>query len=478
MITTEWKFQQLRESILKEIRILEAGIHTSPIQRTPSFPAYTTAGSFFTQTHRKQHDYSPRETMGHTSKQCTYCKGPHPTRNCSVVNDCQERWAIAKKDKLCFNCLGNHKSANCQSRFRCLKCRGKHHTTLCPNFESPLPPTLPAHPTAHPPPTPPAHLTPHQPLNPPIQQERLPVKPNTQQPRSTHATLVLSIHSPTVRHVSLLKTAVATVSSGQLFCDASIFLDEGAQRSFITTSLANQLGIQLTQTEEISLWAFGAQTVAKRHLPLATVYLVTRTGERIPLHVLIIDKIATPLQIPHRTQMNEIPHLRNLTLAHPTTDEENFNISLLIGADHYWDIVEDQVIRGQGPTAVASKLGYLLSGPLPCSSSSSTLVNFLQTVTSTKDTEFDLERFWPSSPWGPLHHQTLISNMIFLKITSQPPLPETQMAATQRNFPGKIMHLHFQTTTKLVNVGLAQWYVDLHPLQIFLKVMKTLYKSK
>ena len=274
----EWKFQQLRESILKEIRILEAGIHTSPIQRTPSFPAYTTAGSFFTQTHRKQRDYSPRKTVGHTSKQCTYCKGPHPTRNCSVVNDCQERWAIAKKDKLCFNCLGNHKSANCQSRFRCLKCRGKHHTTLCPNFESPLPPTLPAHPTAHPPPTlpahptahppptPPAHPTSHQPLNPPIQQERLPVKPNAQQPRSTHATLVPSIHSPTVRHVSLLKTAVATVSSGQLFCDASILLDEGAQRSFITTSLANQLGIQLTQTEEISLSAFGAQTAAKRTL--------------------------------------------------------------------------------------------------------------------------------------------------------------------------------------------------------------------
>ena len=338
--------------------------------------------------------------MGHTSKQCTYCKGPHPTRNCSVVSGCQERWVIAKKDKLCFNCLGNHKSANCQSRIRCLKCRGKHQTTLCPNFESPPPPTLPAHPIAHPPPTPPAHLTRHQPLNPPIQQERLPVKLNTQQPRSTHATLVRSIHSPTVRHVSLLKTAVATVSSGQLFCDASILLDEGAQRSFITTSLANQLGIQLTQTEEISLSAFGAQTAAKRHRSLATVYLVTRTGERIPLHVLIIDKIATPLQIPHRTQMNEIPHLRNLTLAHPTTDEENFNISLLIGADHYWDIVEDQVIRGQGPTAVASKLGYLLSGPLPCSSSSSTLVNFLQAVTSTKDTEFDLERFWSLESFG------------------------------------------------------------------------------
>jgi len=28
----------------------------------------------------------------------------------------------------------------------------------------------------------------------------------------------------------------------------------------------------------------------------------------------------------------------------------------------YWDIVGDDIIRGNGPTAVASRLGYFLSG--------------------------------------------------------------------------------------------------------------------
>ena len=87
--------------------------------------------------------------------------------------------------------------------------------------------------------------------------------------------------------------------------------------------------------------------------PLVTAYLVTRTGERIPLHVLIIDNIARPLQLLHRIQVNELPHLRNLILVHPTTDDKNFNISLLIGADHHWNILKDQIIRSQGPTAVA-----------------------------------------------------------------------------------------------------------------------------
>jgi len=59
-----------------------------------------------------------------------------------------------------------------------------------------------------------------------------------------------------------------------------------------------------------------------------------------------------------------LPHLQKLSLAHPLTEKE-FDISLLVGADHYWDIVGDNVVRGNGPTAVESKLGYLLSGPVP-----------------------------------------------------------------------------------------------------------------
>jgi len=43
---------------------------------------------------------------------------------------------------------------------------------------------------------------------------------------------------------------------------------------------------------------------------------------------------------------------------------EKFNINFLIGADYYWQVVEDEIVEGQGPVAVKSKLGYLLSGAL------------------------------------------------------------------------------------------------------------------
>ena len=123
----EWKFQQLRESILKEILILEIGVHTNPSSHTASTAV---TNSFLTQTQGRSPVTSPFTSPG-TRGKCTYCKGPHPAYKCSLITDCQERWAIVKRDKLCFNCLGNHRSTACQSRYRCHKCRGRHHTSLC-----------------------------------------------------------------------------------------------------------------------------------------------------------------------------------------------------------------------------------------------------------------------------------------------------------------------------------------------------------
>jgi len=65
-----------------------------------------------------------------------------------------------------------------------------------------------------------------------------------------------------------------------------------------------------------------------------------------------------------------------------------------VGADHYWDIVGDVIIGGDGPTAVESKVGYLLSGPAPV-----TTGQFLTTCDSVRmltvlPIEFSLERFW------------------------------------------------------------------------------------
>ena len=51
-----------------------------------------------------------------------------------------------------------------------------------------------------------------------------------------------------------------------------------------------------------------------------------------------------------------------MELEHPVTASEQFDISMLIGADKYCDVIQDEAIRGDRHTAVKCKTGYLLIG--------------------------------------------------------------------------------------------------------------------
>ena len=98
---------------------------------------------------------------------------------------------------------------------------------------------------------------------------------------------------------------------------------------------------------------------------LALITTVDCTGEMIPLSVLVVPKIAAPLQCITSSKLQNLPYLRDLILAHPIMKRDiQLDIPLLIGVDYYRKIVEDNIVRGDGPTAVQSKLGYLLSGTL------------------------------------------------------------------------------------------------------------------
>lgn len=209
-------------------------------------------------------------------------------------------------------------------------------------------------------------------------------------------TTLQSIHL-TSKPICLLKTAVATVANESTQVDANILFDEGSQHSFVTQALIDKLQIQPHLTETIQLSAFGSTNPQVKKLNMATLQVITTTGIHVPITVLIVPSIATPLENTVKTSiLTQLPYLNGLRLAHPVTRSDSFEISLLIGADHYWDLVGDHTVRGNGPTAVSSKLGYLLSGPVSA-------VNSLQTrsttslvcmVTSHKQEEKDLLNLW------------------------------------------------------------------------------------
>ena len=106
-----------------------------------------------------------------------------------------------------------------------------------------------------------------------------------------------------------------------------------------------------------------------KQVEVANIRLQTDDGDPISIKVIIVPAIAAPLQ--NHILFNELQvgptalTVQGLNLVHPFSNKDLFDIDLLIGADHYWKILEDQIIRGSGPTAAKPKISYLLYGLVP-----------------------------------------------------------------------------------------------------------------
>lgn len=116
----DWTIDELRDSIAREIRVLEAGSCILPSsvedrQRSPLVTASFHAGA----------------TSQLKTPKCVFCKGAHSTTKCDTVLEQPKRMELVRQEKLCYNCLGHHKVSQCQSKGRCKHCKGRHHTSLC-----------------------------------------------------------------------------------------------------------------------------------------------------------------------------------------------------------------------------------------------------------------------------------------------------------------------------------------------------------
>ena len=294
---------------------------------------------------------------------CIFCGSNHSATNCDQVTEVKKRKDIVIVKSLCFNCLGRYKVSNCRSTNRCRHCRRKHHTAIC-----------------------------EQQTNSTLNPEAAPFHSESSERIDTSALHGLHLHyADRPRPNVLLKTAILDVSASYLSADANILFDEGAQRSFITQKLADDIQIQHKGTEEINLATFRGSSQTLRRVLTATVSVETSRRETIPIDVLMVPTIAAPLSnMP--PEVTKSKYLKGLKLAFPVTQDGEFDISFQIGADHYWKIVHNHVVRGNGPTAVKSKIGYLLSGPLP-GDSKQTQNSMFNVFTSSPDVA-DLEQLW------------------------------------------------------------------------------------
>ena len=213
---SQWVLSDLMAALQKEIRILESGLHDP---YNPSSTLMTTGAFQIGARGRGVNNSGKRK-----GPLCIFCKGAHPTHTCESVTEHQKRLEIVQREKLCFNCLAHHKVSQFQSKFRCKKCKKRHHTTLC-NSEPPS-----AEPTS----------------------DKVTEKASSGSSADvtgllTPASPCAALHTVTT---CLLKTAVAPIIAGSNRTKANILFDEGAQRSFISIDMVNKLGISPNSTTD------------------------------------------------------------------------------------------------------------------------------------------------------------------------------------------------------------------------------------
>ena len=341
---TDWSLQQFREAMEKEIRVLEDvpsnnnSAATRPKSNAPQG--------------KRTHVIAVKADKLEKPRKCAFCEGPHFASECTKYSTVESRIKYVQENSLCFNCLTSKTHSlvkDCRSSKRCFHCGKAHHSSLH-RFENDTQASGASS-------TPPNNAV----INKSIAVlSAAPVQPSENVLIATNLDHAANAFAPYI----FVKTAVAYVQTKSLKSKANLIIDECAQHSFIRSSLARALKLVPIRKKMLSLSGFQSASEEAKLYDIVRISIVDINKQHICIEPAVVEDIIPPLNDSFRELAMNLPYLKDLKLAHQAPNRTLFEIDILIGADYYWTIVGDQVVRGSGPTAVFSRLGYLLSGPL------------------------------------------------------------------------------------------------------------------
>ena len=286
----------------------------------------------------------------HSSEQlkmsCFFCNHPgHKSFNCVTVTDPVKRKEILKRKGRCFVCLKRgHVASSCPLEYRCFKCCGRHHVSVCSaNFQ--IPPSGNGNVT--------------QP-SPSLQ------RGNTSQDPGTTSTLYVN-----AKNSVLLQTATAIVSNptSMKLVQARLIFDSGSQRTYISSRLRKALDLPSLRAENLLIKKFGGDTEEPSQYDVVQFCVTRLGGGGLNLYVegYSVPSICAPLsQQKIEFAKSSYEHLSSLELADSSMGGAEMAIDILIGSDFYWQFMTGETQRGRrgGPVAIRSHLGWVLSGPV------------------------------------------------------------------------------------------------------------------
>ena len=157
---------------------------------------------------------------------CLFCEGNHQASDCTYVTKIDDRKAHLRKQGRCFVCLrrGDHIARDCKTKIECSECNGRHHKAVCAKLCKSL----------------------EKPRDKGEGKEKKEGDKEANTDAAMHVTMGTQV---------FLQTAQVTVTGPELGSSDGLkvraLFDTGAQRSYVSKRVADKLGLETVQTDNL-----------------------------------------------------------------------------------------------------------------------------------------------------------------------------------------------------------------------------------
>ena len=339
-------------------------------------------------------------------KSCIFCASQHSSRHCpqySTVNARKAQLEALGRCKRC--CVFNHKTSDCKitSFNACVTCqKTNHHGYLCFKLESQST-DVNANITNSP--SPAASTTTNStrgrkgPKPKPYDRtgkNPKPVTPNPETPRVSDTVTISTLRTVdtqiltdvSTQHSSMMSTSSAALPTALVTIQCSqrsspiptrCFFDQGSQRTFITKTLQDSLGLKPISKISLSVnHGFNNTTAACEYEVVDPLVNLGKCKKRIS--AIVVPALPTTIQTPGLASVASDLKKKDIKLADNYLSDTIKDINILIGADFYAKSINGLTKRC-GVDLMKTSAGYVIYGPVLSNVSNATRDVHLQHIT-------------------------------------------------------------------------------------------------
>ena len=125
------------------------------------------------------------------------------------------------------------------------------------------------------------------------------------------------------------------------------------------------LKLPTVSSQRISIKTFGSAEENSHCVDTVRLCINTDQGEDVERSAFVVLVICYPLRRQYVTEASlTYAYLKRIKLADYGCSEDNAEVNILAGSDQHWSLVSGKVVwRKDGPTAIETKLTWVLSDP-------------------------------------------------------------------------------------------------------------------